>query len=555
MYLKMFGLQEKPFHITPNPRFIFLSKKHKEAFAHLLYGVKQRVGFLSLIGEVGTGKTTVLRTLLRQLEQASYHVALIFNPCLTALELLQSIHREFGIPFLDGESNFAKLHDSLNRFLLEERQLGKTVVLVIDEAQNLDPAVLEQLRLLSNLETETDKLIQLIIVGQPELNEVLGHHELRQLKQRLVVRYHLTNMDTEDTAAYVNHRLKVAGYEGGTLFNLKAMRQIYRITNGLPRLINILCDRALLVAYSSDLNLIDHRCIAQAQAELAGERILSSRRWPLVAILGLISVLIFLWIYLQPELFQSVLNQTKVAASPTDPAVVQVKTAVTPFFPADVIDPDFLRQLKSEIEALDEVESAEIASSAVLKKWGKEALRDFNPEVYQPLSAALNKLGMSTIHFQNNPEKLLDFDTPAILSIILPTLSGNRYLALLKVKDGQVLTEPALTSGGWFPASYLGSIWFGKAVLPWTNFEKLPYIGTPGQEGAEIVRIQQLLSLAGYPDLDVTGTYDAETILAVSDLQGRTGLSPDGRIGAQTLLQIYRSVGLEVPRLTMEVTP
>ncbi len=240
MYLKMFGFQEKPFHITPNPRFIFLSKKHKEAFAHLLYGVQQRVGFLSLIGEVGTGKTTVLRTLLRQLEQADYQIALIFNPCVSALELLQSIHREFGIPYRDRESNFASLHESLNRFLLEERQHGKTVILVIDEAQNLDPAVLEQLRLLSNFETETDKLLQLIIVGQPELDEVLGRHELRQLEQRLIVRYRLTNMDAEDTASYVNHRLKVAGYKGGGLFTEKALRQIYRLVGlEMPQLTEV----------------------------------------------------------------------------------------------------------------------------------------------------------------------------------------------------------------------------------------------------------------------------------------------------------------------------
>ncbi|NCP77621.1 MAG: AAA family ATPase, partial [Desulfuromonadales bacterium] len=165
MYLKTFGLQEKPFHITPDPRFVFLSKNHKEAFAHLLYGIQQRVGFLSLIGEVGTGKTTVLRTLLRQLERSEYQVALIFNPCLSELELLHTIHREFSIACPLQESNLSRLHDSLNRFLLAERQAGKTVVLVIDEAQNLAPRVLEQLRLLSNLETETDKLLQLVIVG------------------------------------------------------------------------------------------------------------------------------------------------------------------------------------------------------------------------------------------------------------------------------------------------------------------------------------------------------------------------------------------------------
>ncbi len=553
MYLKMFGLQEKPFHITPNPRFIFLSKKHKEAFAHLLYGVKQRVGFLSLIGEVGTGKTTVLRTLLRQLEQADYQVALIFNPRLTALELLQSIHREFGIPFRDGESNFASLHDSLNRFLLEERQQGKTVVLVIDEAQNLDPTVLEQLRLLSNLETETDKLLQLIIVGQPELDEVLGRHELRQLKQRLIVRYCLTNMDAEDTAAYVNHRLKVAGYRGGSLFTEKAMRQIYRITHGLPRLINILCDRALLVAYSNELDSVDHKVIAETQAELSGEKVLKSKRWPFAA-LGLVAVLLLL-VSLQPVFLQNFFNQIWV----TDSSAVTVsggeKKTAPPVVSVVEREPKLLNQIKDKISSWGEAESARLASSAVLDRWGRAGLENFEPDLYRPLEAALHNAGMSTLRFQNNPEKLLDFNVPAILSILLPNLTGKRYLALLRVEDGRVLTEPALTADGWLPVPYLEDIWFGTAVIPWSNFEQLPYIDNPGKEGQGVVRIQQLLRQAGYSNLNINGVYDDETILAVSNLQKKTGLSPDGRIGAQTLLQIYRLVGLEMPQLKEEAAP
>ncbi len=553
MYLRLFGFQEKPFHITPNPRFIFLSKMHKEAFAHLLYGVKQRVGFLSLIGEVGTGKTTVLRTLLRQLEQANYHVALIFNPCLTALELLQSIHREFGIPCRDGESNFSCLHDSLNRFLLEERQQGKTVELVIDEAQNLDPAVLEQLRLLSNLETETDKLIQLIIVGQPELDEVLGRHELRQLKQRLIVRYRLTNMDAEDTCAYVNHRLKVAGYKGGGLFTEKAMRQIYRITNGLPRLINILCDRALLVAYSNELDRIDHKVISEAQTELSGEKVLKTVRWPYAA-LSFIGIILFLLIYLQPGLLPDLFTQTKVVASPSGTPIVIEKNAVQSVDDNFEVDAYFLNQIQEKISSYGEVESARLALAAVLNRWEQPEPRSFNPDTFRPLEAALRNTGMGAIRIQNDPEKLLKFNSPAILTIVLPNLPGKRYLALLEMKDEQVLTEPFLTADGWLPVVYLEDIWFGTAVIPWSNFEQIAYITDPGKKGSGVVRIQKLLSLAGYPNLSLTGIYDTETIKAVSDLQNRTGLSPDGRIGAQTLLQIYRLVGSEMPQLTKEIT-
>ncbi len=553
MYLRLFGFQEKPFHITPNPRFIFLSKMHKEAFAHLLYGVKQRVGFLSLIGEVGTGKTTVLRTLLRQLEQANYHVALIFNPCLTALELLQSIHREFGIPYSDGESNFSCLHDSLNRFLLEERQQGKTVVLVVDEAQNLDPAVLEQLRLLSNLETETDKLIQLIIVGQPELDEVLGRHELRQLKQRLVVRYRLTNMDAEDTCAYVNHRLKVAGYKGGGLFTEKALRQIYRITNGLPRLINILCDRALLVAYSNELDRINHKVISEAQTELTGEKVLNPVRWPYAA-LSFFGIILFLLIYLQPGLLSDFFTQTKVVASPSVTPIVIEKNAVQSVVDNFEVDDHFLNQIKEKISSYGEAESARLALVAMLNRWEQPEPSSFDPDTFRPLETALRDAGMGVIRFQNDPEKLLKFNSPVILTIVLPNWPGKRYLALLEMKNEQVLTEPSLTADGWLPVAYLEDIWFGTALIPWSNFEHLSYITDPGEKGSEVARIQKLLSLAGYPNLSLTGIYDTETIKAVSDLQNRTGLSPDGRIGAQTLLQIYRLVGSEMPQLTKEIT-
>src|SRR6185369_1589411 len=213
MYNKYFGFNEKPFTLTPNPRFIFLSKNHKEAFAHLLYGINNHYGFIELIGEVGTGKTTVLRTLLGQLlHDDNYRTALIFNPCLSGIELLRSINHEFGIK---ADCEYAnELLAEMNRFLLSENAEGRTVVLVIDEAQNLKPEVLEQLRLISNLETEDDKLIQIILAGQPELAALLERPELRQLNQRIAVRYKLKSMNMDETRAYIRHRMEVAGETG-----------------------------------------------------------------------------------------------------------------------------------------------------------------------------------------------------------------------------------------------------------------------------------------------------------------------------------------------------
>lgn len=266
MYCEFFGFAEKPFTITPNPRFIFLSKNHKEVFAHLLYGVRSHCGFIEITGEVGTGKTTALRTLLNQLESESYRLAFIFNPSLSALELLRSINAEFGIE--STVRSAGELLSALYNFLLRENAAGRTVVLVIDEAQNLQPAVLEQIRMLSNLETETDKLIQIILVGQPELGAMLERTELRQLSQRITVRYHLRPMDFDDARAYIGHRLEVAGSRTAGLFTPRAMKRIFRYSRGYPRLINILCDRSLLIGYTENSREITVSMVDTAIREL-----------------------------------------------------------------------------------------------------------------------------------------------------------------------------------------------------------------------------------------------------------------------------------------------
>lgn len=266
MYLDYYAFKEKPFSITPNPRFIFLSKNHQEAFAHLLYGINNRTGFIELTGEVGTGKTTVLRTFLNRLDEENYRTALIFNPCLSSEEMLRTINREFAIAH-DGLSR-AQLLETLYTFLLEQKVCGRIVVLVIDEAQNLAPEVLEQIRLISNLETETEKLIQIVLAGQPELEKLLDKKELRQLKQRILVRYHLLPMDFEDTKAYIEHRLELAS--GGVIFSARAVKRIFRHSGGTPRLINIVCDRALLVGYGAGSREIKGSMAKVAIAEIIG---------------------------------------------------------------------------------------------------------------------------------------------------------------------------------------------------------------------------------------------------------------------------------------------
>ena len=250
MYTTHFGFSEKPFALTPNPRFMYLSHNHKEAFAHLLYGINNRHGFMCLVGEVGTGKTTLLRSLLGRLQDEIYRTALIFNPCLTNVELLRSINQEFGIH--SGSNHANELLSMLNHYLLSENSQGHTVVLVIDEAQNLKPDVLEQIRLISNLETENDKLIQIILAGQPELGKLLKKTELRQLNQRIAVRYTLKPMNRDETGSYIRHRIEMAGDDREVSFSDRAIALIHLYSRGTPRMINILCDRALLNAYSHE---------------------------------------------------------------------------------------------------------------------------------------------------------------------------------------------------------------------------------------------------------------------------------------------------------------
>jgi general secretion pathway protein A len=272
MYLSFFGLNEKPFAITPDPRYLYLSERHAEALAHLLYGITEAGGFVQLTGEVGTGKTTIVRSLLAQTPKNA-EIALILNPRMTAPEFPLTICEEIGIGVPDASTESLKdLVDVLSHYLLRAHGAGRRVVLVVDEAQNLAPAVLEQVRLLTNLETNTQKLLQIILIGQPELRELLGRNELRQLAQRITGRYHLHPLTRDETAAYVLHRLRVAGATTD-IFSGAALSEIYRLSVGVPRVINVICDRALLGAYSMDRHRVTATLVRHAASEVLGKRI------------------------------------------------------------------------------------------------------------------------------------------------------------------------------------------------------------------------------------------------------------------------------------------
>jgi general secretion pathway protein A len=268
VYLEYYGLKEAPFNITPNPRFLFFSPKHREGFNHLLYGIRDRKGFIQITGEVGAGKTTLCRAVLEQLG-SNFSTALILNPVLDADLLVKAVAMEFGLD-VKGMDRLETV-SAINLFLLRELEQGRDAVLIIDEAQDLSVALLEQIRLLSNLETDARKLLQIVLLGQPELRDRLNEYNLRQLRQRITVRYHLEALTFQEVAQYVQHRLSVSGAKGAPTFTTPAIWRVYCYAKGIPRLVNAVCDKCLLAGFVQRQERIDYRLVGNAIAELEGK--------------------------------------------------------------------------------------------------------------------------------------------------------------------------------------------------------------------------------------------------------------------------------------------
>ncbi len=597
MYCEFYGFQEKPFSVTPNPRFLFLSKHHREAFAHLLYGINNHSGFIELTGEVGTGKTTVLRTLLEQLDDDSHRTALIFNPCLSALELLRSVNREFGLA--SDDLGTAELLEALNEFLLVENRQGRTVVLAIDEAQHLEPQVLEQIRLISNLETDTDKLIQIVLAGQPELKRLLERPELRQLAQRMTVRYHLLPLDREDTAAYIHHRILVAGGAANVAFSPAAIRTLFHYSQGSPRVINIACDRALLVAYTEEARSISGRIARQAIRELSGPdlpRHWFTRRWgaaPLTGVLvGLIAILGMTFVFrpqsrspqekittvasrqpatqatAAPRPQKSIPAAKRVAPVPsaivpppahkgplpTPPHATQVAVASPPFSPAR---PQPAKQALTPAIAKPGVKPTappsplaklpagpEAAFNAAARLWNAPAVKGKRKSVRE-LS---RQSGLSLAPFRGPLGALQRLNAPVILEVKTP--EGPRYLTVTGITKDRIITVPALPGNTPLTRKELEKQWSGRGYLPWKNHQNIPADLSPGSADVAAIRLQILLTGAGFFSGEPSGLFDQTTRKALADYQRARGLKADGQPGAQTLLLLYRDGGkFPSPRL------
>ena len=513
MYASFFGLNEKPFSITPDPRYLFLSERHAEALAHLVYGINEAGGFIQLTGEVGTGKTTVVRSLLAQAPKHA-EIALILNPRMTPAEFLLAICEELGIAVEDRSTGSLKdLVDLLSRHLLGAHAEGKRVVLVVDEAQNLAPEVLEQVRLLTNLETETQKLLQIILIGQPELREVLDRTELRQLAQRITGRYHLAPLSAEETSAYVRHRLRVAGATREVLSG-GALREVRRLSGGVPRLVNIICDRALLGAFTEDRHVVSASVVRRAAGEVFGKNI--QPVWlPWAAYSGAVMAAVVSAVIFLPGL----LAKKAPAATPPPVAAAPAAKPATP-------PPPTLDQLLARYDAETDPDNA---FNKLFALWGIRYVAGSVDPCTQAMSAGLECL---TQH--GSLAQLRLFNRPAVLNVVDSNGHAHQLvLAGLDAERAQIDLGGAQRQIG---IGDLSSSWFGDYVLLWRP-------GGGGSQplalGARNARVKwlrdSLLRVNGQPsEGPVSDSFDAALVSLVEDFQRKNRLAVDGIAGVQT---------------------
>jgi general secretion pathway protein A len=527
MYTSFFGLGEKPFAITPDPRYLYMSERHAEALAHLLYGVNEAGGFIQLTGEVGTGKTTIVRSLLERMPGHA-DVAVILNPQLTPLQFVLTICEELGIFVRDQDAASIKdLVDILNKRLLEAHAKGRRVVVIVDEAQNLSPETLEQVRLLTNLETASQKLLQIILIGQPELRDVLDRVELRQLAQRITGRYHLDPLSRTESAAYVAHRLKVAG-ANGEIFSPAALREVHRLSGGVPRIINVICDRALLGAFTRESHRIGPALVRDAASEVYGRPF--SSPWMKafagaavgVAVLGLV---VGAWLLLS----QRGGNEPALAAAKpqADQIAPPVVAAPAPSTAAPAVAPQ--TDIADVLAAHPGQTSTEVAFSQLFSLWGGR----FDPAGARPCDQAREQ-GLQCVYNQGSWGQVRTLNRPAILTLVDEEGAPHQIVvAGLQANDAEVRLPDGARQ---VSIASISRLWYGDYLVLWRPQVRTPRPLSAGMQGDGVRWLRSSLDAAqGKPPQDSPNDYfDAELVRMVEEFQRKHRLNVDGVAGVQT---------------------
>jgi general secretion pathway protein A len=518
MYKKYFGLKENPFSIAPDPRYLYSTGKHQEALAHLLYGIRCDGGFVLLTGEVGTGKTTICRHLTGKIPENT-DIALILNPSLTASELLATFCDELGIDYPDGCASSKILVDLINSHLLSVHARGRRTVLIIEEAQNLGADVLEQVRLLTNLETDRQKLLQIIMIGQPELRKILSRQDMRQLDQRITARYHLEPLTRNETAAYVSHRLAVAGVSRN-LFPGRTIDALFMESGGIPRLINILCDRALLGAYVQEQKLVDKQTLLRASKEVFGKPEGSRNRGkiPWVA-----AGLLFTAAFILLVAFYPVMRPAS-EATRTDEPVTQDSREWPP--------------------GLSDRQSRDTAYQALFHLW-KLPFKGDSIEACAD-AAAYNIQCMEAL---GTMDDLFLLNRPAVLKLY-DGHGHDYYAALVSLQDRTAtLSQGSKTFS--VARAEIERRWFGEYSILWRLPENYRDVILPGTGGPVVQWLSDRLSLAEgrTPEPLERPLYKEDIVNRIKKFQLSAGLVPDGIVGPRTVIQLDNFAGSGDPHL------
>ncbi|RDH83008.1 MAG: peptidoglycan-binding protein [endosymbiont of Galathealinum brachiosum] len=571
MYLDHFGLLEAPFSIAPDPRYLYMSERHREALAHLLYGMESDGAFILLTGDVGTGKTTVSRCLLEQVPDDT-NLALVLNPKLTSIELLQVICDELRISYEKDDLSVKSLVDYINRYLLGAHATGKKTVVLIEEAQNLDLDVLEQLRLLTNLETNERKLLQVILLGQPEFLDVLDRQELSQLAQRITARFHLTPLKLNEVEEYISHRLAVAGCRR-PLFSHSVTKQLYHYSGGVPRLINVICDRALLGCFVQNHHQVDKTTLINSAREVLGDNKAQAIKEKITPRFYKLSLMIAAVVVAAVAINSYFDIQLK------HPSIVSVKTDTRKELKAEpvtqvdevkrVISP---REIKPDVEQLNDQVMDSVAPviknepvTQVSIQWpdSNHRLRS-NLQSYQSLFKSweldynistdatpcfyAETKGLSCLHGNADVDALRQLNRPAVLTFY-NDLNQQQYITLTGLDDSSARIVMA-GKVQIITLEQLGDYWKGEFSLLWRAPPGYQDLIMPGNAGKVVSWLSKRMNeINQNPEKTQHNYYDRELVEQVKAFQLRQGLKNDGVVGVKTLIQINHIVGLKAPLL------